>query len=383
MVLVRGNDPYVGVEFAQQTVNWETAATTGWQSCPLLSESLTLEREQLPVPKELGGSGYREFFEYGRKFVRGTLTVLPRYDSKFIHQLFAHAMYSETVVPDTYVNGFALNGGGGANPPGNTHLYQFSATLPKGLTIRVHKGGQSLGKYDEFVGCMVTQLTIEQPENDVMRCTFTFLGYNLTTTSQSGALSAIGGVVPVRIRDYGNTYGYVKTGATLTALNVKGFRINIDRKLELDTAFLNNLDSVAQPGITDVREVTCELQGSLEQSYGDANRPHTEYLAKTNSKADIMIAADESVTANLLYNSGGAASRPYAMRFEFPSIYWTRVPDSVQSGGANDVTYAFTAIKGTMDSTGSLPDSVSSDFRILASVKDTDEPTPDAKFSIL
>jgi hypothetical protein len=282
MVLVRGNDPFTGVEFAEQTVDWKTAATSGFISAPLMTEGMTLERDQLPVPKELGGTGYREFFEYGRKFVRGTMTVLPRYDSKFMHKFLAHAFYSETLATDSWVDGTTL-AGSGANPPGNSHIYQFSPTLPKGLTIRVHKGGQSLGKYDEFIGCMVNQFTIEQPENDVMRLTFTFLGYDITTASQSGAPAAISGVVPVRIRDYGNTYGYVKSGATATALNVKGFRINVDRKLEMDSAFLNNLDDINQPGITDVREVNVELQGSLEQDYGAANKPHTEFLAKTSA----------------------------------------------------------------------------------------------------
>jgi hypothetical protein len=99
-----------------------------------------------------------------------------------------------------------------------------------------------------------------------------------------------------------------------------------------------------------------------------------------------------NATFTMTYSAAAAVYRPYGMRFEFPAIFWTRVPDSVQSGGANDVTYAFTAIKGNFSTAGSLPDTItiagttaapSGDFRVIAAVKDTDELSPDTKFSTL
>ena len=385
MVLVRGNDPYTGIEISQQAA-WKTPMTTSFRTVPFIGETMTFERETLAVPKEMGTTGFREFVEYGRSFVKGTVTILGRYDAQWWNIMLAHAFYGETVVADSWVDGTVLNGGGGAAPPGNTHIYSFGSVLPMGLTIRVHKGGQSIGKYDEFAGCMVSQFSIEQPENDVAKFTFTFTGYTMATNVQSGGLAAIGGVAPIRIRDHGNNpstawAGYCKVGATPTAINFRSFRINVDRHVDFDAAFLNNLDNIDQPGITEVRDVTCEFTAFVEQSYGDAFKPATEFLAKTASKADILMVADATDTTKRLYNSGAAAYRPYALRLEFPKVYWTRVPNSIQSGGANDATYAFTATKGSFDQTGSLPDGLTGDFRALVSVKDTDEPTPDAKFS--
>ena len=388
MVQVRGNDPYVGVEFAQQGSAWITAATTGFIGAPLVSESLVLERDSLAVPKELGQTGYREFFEYGPSFVRGSMTVLGRYDARFWNMLLAHAFYSETLVQDSWVDGTVLSG---STAPGNAHIYAFSSTLPYGLTIRAHKGGQSAGKYDEFVGCMVGSFTLDQPENDVLRMTFNFLGYTMTTNTQTGVPAAVGGVVPIRVRDYGppssgTQYSYVKVGNASpgpATLNIKGFRINVDRKLEFDTAFLNNLDSRSQPGIVDVRDITIELNGTLENDYGAAGRPATEYLSKTSSTCDIILCADIATTSNRLYTAGNASYRPYAMRLEFPKTYWTRVPTNIQSGGANDLTYSVVAVKGDFDASGSLPDAQQGDFRAIVAVKQTDEPSVDSKFSSL
>lgn len=380
VLLVHGNDAWTALQIGQQTSAWGTAATGSgnetFYTVPLVTETLNLQRDVFPPPREFGGAGYREFIEFGRSFVQGSFTVLGRYDAKWFNILLAHAHYSElAVVTECFVDGTALAAGN------NTHIYHFSATLPLGLTIKVWKGGAAAAAanatVETFVGCMITGFTVEQPENDVARFTFNFIGKSVASAAGSGSIAAIGGLAPIKTRDLSNTYSKFLTGTTPTALNFRSFRLTVDRHLELDPSFMNSPDTVEQPGIADVREVTGEIQSFIEQDfYNRANAtPYADFQAKTKSKISIIFAANAT--------DFPLGVRTYALRLELPAIYWERADVSIKEGGVNDATYAFRAVSGTFDQTGNLPDTQTGDLRALTTVKETDEPSVDAKFSVL
>lgn len=372
MVLVRGQDALSVCQVGEEST-WGTAATT-FYTVPLTlpGESFVLKRDQFQQAREFGGIGAREAIEYGRSSVEGSLTVTPRYEGRWFHILMAHALWSETVVVDTHVDGTTIT----APDSGNLHIYAPSATPPVGMTFRIWKGGPGpvgSSTWDIFVGCLVTSFTIEQPEDDILRFTFNWVGKSVSTATASGSPAAIAGVQLFGARHASTALGgYIKTGATLTALNARSWQLTFDRKLVADPAFLNNPDQLDKPGVTDIREVRLRINSLLEQDYNAANKPATEYKAGTQSKFDALYS-----------NAVAVGNKVYAVRFEMPAIKWTAVDNALKDPAVPPTQFEATAILGAFDATSGLPDSLTGDFRILTTVKTTDEPSTDGKFSSL
>lgn len=387
MVLVRGNDAWTGVRISEQ-VAWGTQRdnTGTWHTVPLVSESLVLNREFTQAPREFGALGYREYVESGRSFVQGSMTVLGRYDAKWFHLLLAHATWRENITVNKWVDGSATDG------VGNIHAYNFYATPPSGLNIRVYKSGpNSSGTFESFIGCMITGFTVEQPENEACRFTFNFVGKSVAQSPYAmDAWLAVSGANPIKVRDNANTGAQLRTGTDVTTsgsqMNFRSWRITVDRHVEFDSTFLNDPDNLAQPGVGDIRDVTAELTGFVEQDFytrATYNTPYKEYLANTQNKVNLILSS-----AVLC----GGAGKSYAMRFEFPAVVWEKADVSIKSGGPNEASYAFRALKGTLDTgsgggivpTGPPADwTTQSDMRILGAVANTDEPSVDGYFSAL
>lgn len=376
MVLVRGHDAFTALEIAEQTVDWDTAGTTFYR-VPLLSETLTYVRDLYPKSREFGATGAIDFIEPGRAVARGSITVHPRYNARWFHILMAHAFGSETVIPDEWVDG------GASGTVGNTHGYTFAAALPNGLTLRVHKSGPSDSGYvDDFIGGLVSRVTWEQPEDDIARVTFDFVAKSVTTALASGIADpgATAGTVYLKPRDLSNTGAMFETGASYGwAQNIRSFRLIWDRNIDFEPNFLQDPDTPVKPGVTDTRDVTIEIGSLLEQNYGAANSPWTEFLAKTESRLNIIYTSTSLVQG----------SDPYAIRFNMPKMIWEAVENPVSAPAENPFTMRGRGVDGavlnsagydenTVDATGDP-----ADLRCFIAVKNTDEPSVDAAFSTL
>ena len=376
MVLVRGHDALSAVEVGEETSAWGTAASGTMYRVPILNESLALEREQFPKAREFGSTGSVEFLEPGRSVVRGAVTVHPRYDAAWFHILLAHSFGSEVVIPNEWVNGIAAG-----TVDANTHGYTFAAALPMGLTFKVWKSGPTTAGYiDTFTGCIITRVVWEQPEDDIARVTFEFVGKTVTTNIASGSPAAAAGSVFLKARDLSRATSRVKTGSTLANnFSLRSLRLTWDRRIEEESAFLNDPDTLAKPGVIDTRDVTIELNGQLEQTYGAANTPWTEFLAKTTSQCDIRYCAVEVVQG----------TNPYSIRFHMPALIWEEVNNNLGEPGSNPFVARGRAIQGTVatqagtDESGStvLATGPITDLRCFAAVQDGDD--SDNEFSVL
>jgi hypothetical protein len=218
--------------------------------------------------------------------------------------------------------------------------------VPRGLTIKVWKGGPGpIGSsyIDTFTGCMISSFTVEQAADQAPLWTFTFVGKAVATALRvAETIPAVSGAQLQKYRDLSNTAvvaGYFKTGATLTALNIDGYRLTYDRKLETDPAFINSPDAVDQPGASDIREVTFEINSRLEQEYGQANKPTNEYNA-------------------------GISNKTYALRIEAPAVGWSTDQHSLNDPANPPTRWTATAIAGVCDTTSALPDETT-DLRIM------------------
>lgn len=371
MTLVGGQQPFTGCAIAEETT-WGVASVGTYYTVPLTlpADSLRLKRDEIQQAREFGGTGEPSTFDYGRASVEGSITVTPRFDARWWWILVAHAMRSETVVQDVFIDGTTIS----AANSGNTHIFAPSATIPIGLTIRMFKSGPTNAGYTEtFRGCLITSWTLEQEENGTLRATFNFIGKDKVTAAVGGlTLAAIAGTQLFDVRSMSTGPAYFKTGATLTTLNILSWRFTYDSKLAIDPTFLQTLDTLNKPGIQDQFEITLEIRSQLEQDFGAANKPATEYEAKTASKWDAV------------YSNGIAVGdKTYAMRLEAPSIRWTAVNNPNSDPGVPPTEFRANCIVGAFDQTGGLPDGLTGAFRVLGTVKTTDEPTADAKFSSL
>lgn len=376
--LVHSNEPWSALAIGQETA-WGTESGGPYYTVPLVvpGETLVLRRDQIAPPRVFGGTGAREAIEYGRKFAQGSFTVQGRYDAKWFNVLMAHAMFGEIVAQNTDVLGATITG-----ETGNTHLYRPGATsIPFGLTIRVFKGGSTnSGTYmDVFTGCMITSFTVEQTGDQPPLWTFTFLGKTVTAGPiGASTIGLVGGAVPQKFRDLSTGAAFFKTGAgTPTALNISGYRLVYDRRLEVDAAFANAPDATTQPGATDLRQVTMEINSLLEQDYYNAGKPYNEFLAGTISKIDVYY---ESLIA--------VGNKKYGLRIELPAVGWD-VGQASLSDPANPPTrFNATAIVGNFDVTGGLPGTVigeagtTGDMRIGVTLAVADEVTADTIFGV-
>jgi hypothetical protein len=362
--LVRGTDPYVGCVIGEQAA-WDTAvSTTVTVPLTMPGETFALQTEVLENTKEFTNtSGGREVVELGRQWIKGTITCTPRYNAPWFWKLVAHAMCHESLIVD-------FDHIGGAIAPantGNTHSFQAGSVVGNGLTIRMWRAGPvvTTGYWATYVGCMISSMTWNQgPDQAIPEVTFEFIGKTLTTGTASSTIPTVGGSVLMGARDLMNTGASVKAGKVSNkTLNHRGFVLKVEKKLEMDPSFLNALATVSQPGFSDIRDVTVEINSLLEQDWAATNYPFDDYLNKRESKLDIIYTSGTMVVG----------TQPYAIRLELPSIYWETEDHGIKEMSSNPTKVTARAKVATLDATGGLTGRGSSDVAVLCTVKVADD----------
>lgn len=377
MVLVRGSDPITGIEVGDETVAWGTAATTFVRVFPVVSpgDQMLLERQQLARLRELGSTGALTTYDYGRGLVRGSITFQPSYNSVAFGKLLRELNGGT----DTLGAANKLPSGGtpGGTPSGYaTHLFYqapFTQTtvgwesgVGRGITIRVFKSGANdTGSIDRFVGCIVTGMTWEQPENEAPRVTFNFVGKQLTTIAASGLTPAAvaANLVRIRARDFVNRPGQAVCpgisfiGASLgTNLSIRSFTLTIDGKIEAAPAFLSDPDDVQKPGHVDKWEVTGEVRSILEQTYGlpIPQLPWKDWIDGAASALRMRYVSDSNA-----YDGGSEANRaPFALDIWLGSMVFTaEIMGTISEAGPLPVRLNFVGKKATYSTNfaGSAP----------------------------
>lgn len=385
MGIVRGLGSHVGVEFAEEihtTGDYPFNTTLGvFYRIPLFSDTFHLERDQFSDVNEIGTTGGRETIEFGRSLVRGEFTVLPRYDAIWFNILLAQAMGGESVVPNKFIN-IAESVTTGAN----THAFYFPTTIPRGITIRVYKSGAgAFGLLETYAGCLVTGFTFEQPEGDVARMTFRFVGHSVVHTAAGGPPGALEGIVPMLPRDVVFEAGVradvdIRTGPGLEypaaqPFPLNSFTLEVDRKVAPTDAFITSPDALDKPGIEEIRDVTLRIETKLEAKdpdlTADDNYPYFEFINNIQSSASILM---QSKTLAVVKN--------YAFRIDIPAMFWESAEAPIPDGGAVPLTANARAIVGSLTSRGhSGVPNVDTDLRLMTFVKDTDEVITDTQFS--
>jgi len=380
--LVRGHDAYTAVEFAENAAGdtWGAApsGTTPYhyKRIPIISETMTLNREFYPKTNEYGESGAVPYMDQGRAFVSGSITFAPRYNQEWFWALMGQFFWDEVInTPNLDYTGAALTGA-------NQHAFSFASTVPKGFALKIWTGGASAAGYIQtFLGCMITRMVWEQPEDDVPRITLDILGKSTSLSSLSGTPSDVGelndGAVTtpqyVKPRDLSNsvgTWSKFQTGATLTQLNIRGFTLTVDRHIEFETAFATAPDTPEQPGVTETRDITMEIRSLLEQDFGGTNKPYKEFVDRTTSKCRVQYASPNAMTG----------SARYVIMLDFPAVVWEEARASVSEPGAPPTNFKWRAISGTF-ATPATPPAAASDMRILTHVLSAED--ADDEFSVL
>lgn len=397
MPLVRGHDAYTAVEIAENlsTDPWGTVpsatAPQEWKSCPILSETMTLEREFYPKSKEFGEAGGLPFVEYGRGTVKGQLVVQPRYNQEWFWNLIAQFFCSELVQNDVELTtGTVLN-------TCNRHQFQFASALTKGFGLRVWKGGATqAGTIETFYGCMISRMVWEQPDDDVPRVTFDIIGKSVSLVNLTGAPKAVGiyndttvkTPIFVKARDLsngppasGSTYtqgthfsffgvGTFDDPTILKQLNIRGFTLTADRKLTAESAFANDPDTIEQPGVVETRDVTIEIRSLVEQDYattGTTAKPYAQYLEKKESAVRIIYASTSVIAGT------GPLQQRDAILLDMPKIVWEEARASISEPGAPPSIFKGRAILGTFAAPVGTPQT--GDFRIYCVARDADDGT--------
>ena len=380
MVLVKAFEPFTGIEIKEETSWGVDPGTWGTSSyrVPFTSEDIHQERDIFPDSTEFGALGGLISVDSGRNIVLGSLTVEPAYDTIWFWKLFAQAWGTENLVLDNNVLAAAETGV-------NTHIFTPGTALPVGLAARVWKAGPgpaASGFMDLLLGLKVSRMVWNQPAGDRCTVTFDFIGKSKTPISTSGLtlIALETGPRKVKALDLQRSGSVIVLGDTLTAHNITGFTLTVDRQVEAPDGFLNNLLTLPEPGIVATRVVTLDITSNLEQDYGSANKPGNEFGNDLDSSAVIIY--DSGVVA------GGTSN--YKIRFDLPKIRWTDfrnnidqpIPEMTATGRAQVGLYTrLDAPYG--DDFATIPTSAEIDVRALVNVNQSDEPTSDTKFSAL
>lgn len=391
MVLIRGHDAHVGMRIEPEAT-WAATADDDWETVPLLGEGLVITPFFFPKSKEFGNVGASTAVDTGRQFVSGEFTTYPRYNAPWFWKLVASCFSCEKLIADKDPSGAA-----GATPDANTHAFapqsfQMKTAgsvsgLSPGFTIKVWKSGDATGNYiDTFTGVVVTGWTWNQPEDDRATITFRIIAKAPTTAGSAGALTAATSYKPVRVRDLsrapaGLLPNIFKVGNTLTNYNVRAFSLTVDSSTAFAPAFSNAPDTVAAPGHTESWNISGELIGLIEQNYGAANMPWTEYVAGTTSKLRVRyISADNARTT--------PDSRPYAIDFYSRAVTWTAAENTLTSGGAPATRFSFECQRGVFNAGDTAlevlgtPEYWNVPLLVQAHVADSDDSTGTAKFLV-
>lgn len=358
--VVRGHDSLSGL-MLQLAGTWGVDPAS-WDAnglrVPLLSETITVDQATLPESQEYGNLGGLESLDLGRRTISGQIQVEPRYESPwFIGCLLAQIFGYEDFEADKWHDESAAIGV-------NSHLFNFNAALGEGLAANIFKAGPgpiTSGYVETVLGLLVTRMVWEQPEGDRPRVTFDLLGKSVSVDiGVANVLNAVPSANAVKYRDLERTESMLFFGATMQALNVSGFRLTVDRKIQPSAAFLNDPDVLTKPGVEGTREITLEITSQLEQDYGAAFKPTTEFLANTLSQAHIVYASETDIIAD----------KPYVIRFDLPEMRWTSIGNALSDPGVAPTTFTARATVGTIaglssgkDDYTSIPSGGSTDLR--------------------
>lgn len=352
MPRTHSGEPYAGVDIAYETA-WGTVATTGFvRVYPLIEPGESFRITQTPItpPRGMTSGGGRSDFDYGRRFVEGEITMRVAYNSQAFGMLLRelHGGIDND-------GSFSSPSGAGAptGSPSGYRTHEFvpnfytSATalyeggMPRGLTVRAWKSGISdAGTIDRWVGCLVTGLKLEQPENGPLRATFRFIGKQLSQLAATGlSITAVpAGLVLAKFRDFKNQAqlshpvcpSIFKVKADLSVdYHVRSLVFDIDAKIELDRAPVTNPDDVQKPAHIDKWQAKCQVVTSLQQDYGATGRPHQEFVTGTKSALRCRWVSNEYA-----YNGGtGASQMPWALDLWLPAtVYLDSKPNLSEPG---------------------------------------------------
>lgn len=360
MALVYGTDSNVGVAIGEQSA-WDTVATTFFR-LPILNESLKVTRDPFTDVEEFGTTGGRETIEFGRSYTEGEIQCIGRYDSVAFNLLLGHLMGSEERVAVTLPD----RAGTTASVTGDSHWYTFKQALPNGLTIRVYKQGKTTtGMKESYKNVLITGCTIDQPEGDVCRFTFRFVGTDIDSTDSTamGAVPTTGGGNRImKARDLVYDASYRKKAECVSGsgytnnLKLKSFTLVINRNIQPPPTFITDPDAIAKPGIVGLREVTFDFESYLEAVLtSDADYPLNEYRNKTDTQISI------------LYNDNSlVGTYPRMLRLELPAFNWESV--TAPLSGAEEVPLSGSgrsklALPADCDPNNDIP-SVSTEFKL-------------------
>lgn len=351
--IIHSHDLATGVDMAEEA-SW-AASPGAFRGVPILGETLHQEWELDPESQEFSAFGGRKAAGYKSKRVVGDVRCEARFDAPWFNILLANAFGEEKLVVDRWLDADSAVTGS------NIHIYRFNAARYS-LQFQSHKSGPSTaGKLSNFAGCKCSGFAVEFPPDGIPFFTFRYIGKAETLVDETTApLVAPVGAKASSGRLLSNAQAYFKTGNTLTALDIRGFSIDADLKLQSDRAYANDTTNVPEPGIVGNRAISGSITTALAQDFGGANKPKTEFLAGTASGLDLIFAHADDI---------GATGKKYGMRIQLPRITFEVVEDPIREAGEVTQTIRFVAYEGT---TG-VPSSATTDMRAIVAVSQADD----------
>ena len=352
MALVRANDLVTLCEFVQEATYGTTPArsngftgTANQRRFPFVAETMKIEQEVLPLSEEFTPFAGLSGVDLGKRRVRGTVTIEPQYEAQWFWMMFGLAFSYENVVTQRNI----MDDTTAITDPAdgvNVHIFNHGNIL-KSLSLYIWKGGpgpaDSSHYGDVISGCYITKWTWEQPEGSRAKVTLEFIGKAMATLPLDNAI--FGGTAATLVNGPKVNIQHMGTGSNLgallfgtgaadvTDLNLTGFTINVDRKID-DTsgAFLNEILTANEPGIEGIREVTMSLTTNLETDYGAAGKPWPQFVLGSAGQSAMVIRYDSGVAAATTPASN------FGIRFDIPGIVFTDVTQSVSKAGVQQLT---------------------------------------------
>jgi len=378
MVRVRSFDAKVGVQIKFEATWGVDPGTWGTNAFRVAfnAEDFHWEDDVLPDSAEFTPLGALLDIDKQRRIVRGSLTCEPQYNNIYFWMLFSQVWGTENVVQDRSILDDAALATGL-----NTHIWTPGTATPLGLSMQVFMSGpDTSGSALQINGLLITRMVWDHPTGDRPTVTFEWIGKQITTIAATGAFATLESPnIKFKAKDLERTNSYLHFGATQTELNVLGFTLTVDRKVDVSDAFLNSLSTIDKPGILDTREVTIEIDSVLEQDFAAAQKPWNEFSANPEiaSKASIGYEAD----------TVAAASTNYMLKFDMPRLRWTDVRPTLTQKGDQPFTATGRATLGNLtlmtaphNEHATVPTDGMVDIRAMCHVSTADETAPDAKF---
>lgn len=347
MALVRANDQYTLCEFAHE-VAYGTAPTytsgtytaASVRRFPFVAESIEIEQEVLPLSEEFTPFAGLSGVDLGKRRVRGSITVEPQYNSQWFWMLFGVAFSYENVKQD-----FNLMDVSHTTTQANAHIFNHGNIL-RSITLWVWKAGPGPvdGSHwvDQITGLYITKWSWEQPEGQRAKVVMEYIGKAKTTVasnSLTGGPNAAASGIKVAVQHLGTdtNAGIVAWGdgsGVPAELNLTGFTINVDRKID-DTsgAFINEILTANQPGIEGIREVKLSFTTNLEHDYNATGKPWPRFLLGSAGQSAMFIRYDSAVAI-----PGVTPASNYGIRFDLPGVVLTSVNQSVNKAGVQQLT---------------------------------------------